>query len=263
MSRPSEPMPISLPKRPLRYEGLALAVVLHLCLAALLLLGGGEVFRSAGEGPGIFGGGGGGGSGGGDGQIRYVALAPPPAAARQVEQVPVDPPEVIPPPEPEPEEVEDLPDEVPLVDSTEVVSDTAAVAVLASTGEGIGEGEAGAGPGDGGGSGGGSGGGIGTGIGPGSGPGSGGTRSLARDPEPRQMVLPPEVKKKELRGTVIAVTFWVRSDGRVRRVDVSPRISDGKYASEFRQTMESYVFRPARSDTGQPVAGVFTIKVRL
>ena len=108
----------------------------------------------------------------------------------------------------------------------------------------------------------GSGGGTGTGVGTGSGPGSGGG-GLARDPEPRQLLLPPEVKDKDQRGTFLNVTFFVRPDGRVQRVDVEPEPKNRKYAREFRERMEGYLFRPARSAEGSAVAGIFHIKVGL
>ncbi len=267
MSQPRETFPTALPtERPSPF-GWWVAVGLHLVVLLLIVFGGSSFVFSTRGAPSLFQGGGGGGAGGGDGQIRYVTMAPPPppAQAAPQETPPVEAPTEIPPPEPEPEEEEILEEEpiVATVDSVpEVVSDSVLRTEVA-LGEGIGEGDEGLGPGSGGGSGGGEGGGIGTGIGTGSGPGTGGGGGLARDPEPRQLLLPPEVKDKDQRGTFVSVVFHVRPDGRVQRVEINPEPRDRKYAREFRQRMEGYLFRPARSAEGAPVAGVFSIKVGL
>ncbi len=268
MSRRREPFPIELPRQhPSRYGWLA-SLGLHLGLALFFIIGGRSLVISTRGAPSMFSGGGGGGAGGGNGQIRYVTLAPPPppqpAQAPPPDTPPVEAPSEIPPPEPEPEEEVPVEEEVVAQVDTSVVADssTMVVAVLA-LGEGIGDGEEGLGPGSGGGSGGGDGGGTGTGTGTGTGPGSGGGGGLARDPEPRQLLLPPEVKDKNQRGTFLNVVFYVRPDGRVHSVEVDPEPSDRKYAREFRRRMEGYVFRPARSAEGSPVAGVFRIKVGL
>lgn len=258
---------MALPRQsPYRY-GLVASIVVHAALLGLIAFAGRSLLVSARGLPSPFQGGGGGGSGGGNGQIRYVSLAPPPppSEARPRTPTPVDPPAVVPPPQPEPEEQEETPAEevVTRLDSTTVVqADTVAGTELA-LGEGVGKGAEGLGPGTGGGSGGGKGGGIGTGVGTGSGPGAGGGGGLARDPEPRQLLLPPEVKDKNQRGTFVNVTFHVTAEGRVLRVEVDPEPSDRKYAREFRSRMEGYLFRPARSAEGRPVAGVFRIRVGL
>lgn len=269
MSRQREPFPIEMPRqRPSRYGWWA-SFGLHLALVLLFVLGGQSLVVITRGGPGLFAGGGGGGAGGGNGQIRYVTLAPlpppPPAQAPPRDTPPVVAPKEIPPPEPEPEEQEPVEEEMVAQVDTAVVadSDTLAVVAVVVLGEGLGEGEEGLGPGSGGGAGGGDGGGVGTGVGTGSGPGVGGGGGLARDPEPRQLLLPPEVKDKNQRGTFLIVVFYVRPDGRVQRVDVNPEPHDRKYAKEFRRRMEGYVFRPARSAEGSPVAGVFRIKVGL
>jgi protein TonB len=269
MSRRREPFPIELPRQRPSHYGWWASFGLHLALALFFIIGGRSLVVTARGAPSMFAGGGGGGDGGGNGQIRYVTLAPPPppqpAQAPPQDTPPVEAPTVIPPPEPEPEEEVPVEEEVvSQVDSTVVADPDALVAAIAlAMGEGLGEGEEGLGPGSGGGSGGGEGGGIGTGVGSGTGPGSGGGGGLARDPEPRQLLLPPEVKDKNQRGTFLNVVFYVRPDGRVHSVEVDPEPSDRKYAKEFRRRMEGYVFRPARSAEGSPVAGVFKIKVGL
>lgn len=266
MSRRREPFPIELPRQHPSPYGWWASFGLHLALVLVFILGGPSLFVTTRGAPSLFAGGGGGGAGGGNGQIRYVTLAPPPPpqpAQPPQNTPPVQAPREIPPPEPEPEEEVPVEEEmVAQVDTAAVADPDTLVAVLA-LGEGLGEGEEGLGPGSGGGAGGGDGGGVGTGLGSGSGPGAGGGGGLARDPEPRQIILPPEVKDKSLRGTYVDVVFYVRPDGRVRRVEIDPEPRDRKYAREFRRRMEGFLFRPARSADGSPVAGVFPIKVGL
>ena len=265
MSQPREPFPTGIPWEPRGRAGLVASVLLHLGVILGIVFGGSRFLSSTAGGPGLLAGGGGGGAGGGDGQIRYVTMAPPPppAAAQPQEAVPVEAPEVIPPPEPEPEEEVEEPEVVAQTDTvvTPVNDSILAIAAAVALGEGIGAGEAGFGPGSGGGSGGGRGGGTGTGVGPGSGPGSGGG-GLARDPEPRQMIMPPEARGEDRGGTFV-VTFYVKADGRVQRVDVNPEPKDRRYAREFRERMEGFLFKPARSADGTAVAGVLRIKVGL
>jgi hypothetical protein len=121
-----------------------------------------------------------------------------------------------------------------------------------------------------GGSGGGSGGGTGSGTGPGSGPGTGGgggrpgadsTGGMGRDPEPRQLILPPFDYPRAMRGLTIAVTFFVLADGRVDQVAFAPEIPDHGYAKKLEDVMRAYRFRPARSAAGLPVPGRTTVSV--
>jgi hypothetical protein len=121
-----------------------------------------------------------------------------------------------------------------------------------------------------GGSGGGSGGGAGPGTGPGSGPGTAGTGGrggadstigVGRDPEPRQLILPPFDYPKTMRGLTIAVTFFVLADGRVDHVAFAPEISDHGYAKKLEDVMRAYRFRPARSPAGLPIPGRTTVSV--
>jgi hypothetical protein len=71
------------------------------------------------------------------------------------------------------------------------------------------------------------------------------------------------VKDKKLRGHTYAVTFWVRADGRVDRIRVIPELPDRDYARKFRERMEGYLFRPARSPTGAAISGTIKISVSL
>ena len=235
--------------------GLVLSTAFHLTLIGLLWYGFANDILTGTAGPGS---GDGGGGGGGGGRVHLLTLPPPPPRR---EAVLVEAPRPVPPP---PVEIEApvLPVEVVVVD-TPIVAVPDSVELAAAAGAGGGAPGPGEGPGSGGGSGGGRGGGVGPGTGAGVGPGTGGGGSLARNPEPRQLLLPPEVKDKKLRGQTYAVTFWVRADGRVDRIRVIPELPDREYARKFRERMEGYLFRPARSPTGAAVSGTIKISVSL
>lgn len=80
-------------------------------------------------------------------------------------------------------------------------------------------------------------------------------------PEPRQVILPPLDYPRSMRGRTVAVTFWVRVDGRVERVELAPEIDDRGFAKKFVEVMRNYRFRPARSADGVAVAGTTTVSV--
>jgi hypothetical protein len=63
----------------------------------------------------------------------------------------------------------------------------------------------------------------------------------------------------ELRGTAIKVHFWVDARGRVTRVEFDPPISDGAYRDALREMLLGWVFYPARTASGAPVAGEMEI----
>ncbi len=225
-----------------------MALIIHLILALIVVEstrndswweppmseGGGPLDRVAG--------------GGGGREVTMVAL---PEARRTPDPVPKVPP---PPPVP-----------VPVVTPTEVPPPVPAppVDTLPRTpGGAVTTGDAGRG-------GGGSGTGTGPGSGPGSGPGTGGpgtvpadsSRTAARDPEPRQLILIPFDYPPSMRGHTIQVTFFVLADGRVDRVLFSEDIPDRGYAKRLETVMRAYRFRPARSAAGQPVPGHTTVSV--
>lgn len=126
-------------------------------------------------------------------------------------------------------------------------------------------GPVGVGPGSGGGSGGGAGGGVGPGVGAGSGPGSGGggAGGTGRAPVWTYGTFFFEKPPKALRGVTLRVTFHVRADGRVDRVETDPEIRDGDFAKKFVERAETYRFRPARDAAGLAVPGVYTINFTL
>jgi len=236
--------------------GLVLSAALHGAIIGLLWYGlTNEILTGRNPGPGTDGGGGGGGGGG---RVHLITLPPP---VPRTEAVIVEVPRPVVPP---PVELPTIsPIDVAVVDTPVVVPQDSITVAAVGQGDAAGAPGAGQGPGSGGGSGGGQGGGVGSGIGSGAGPGVGGDGSLARNPEPRQLLLPPEVKDKKLRGQTYAVTFWVRADGRVDRIRVIPELPDRDYAKKFRERMEGYLFRPARSPAGEPVPGTIKISVSL
>lgn len=105
-------------------------------------------------------------------------------------------------------------------------------------------------------------------MGPGTGTsGTGGTgngdstRTGARPPEPRQLILPPFDYPRAMRGQSIDVNFFVLADGRVDHVVFVPEIPDRAYAKKLEDAMRAYRFRPARSSEGQAVPGVAVVRV--
>ena len=187
------------------------------------------------------------GGGGGGRQVDMIAL---PDASRTPEPV-----KVVPPPPPVPVPVVTPVPVPPPVPTPPIDTIPKATGGATNTGSE-------------GGSGGGSGTGKGPGSGPGTGPGSGGpgpapdsTRTAARDPEPRQLILIPFDYPPSMRGRTIQVTFFVLADGQVDHVLFSEDIPDRGYAKRLETVMRAYRFRPARSAAGQPVPGHTIVSV--
>jgi protein TonB len=196
--------------------------------------------------------------------VAYITL-PPPAAPKMPRMTPVTPPprppikteavpappktSVIPTPTPPPAPIDTQP--TPAVASAPVDG-------RAGTAPG-------ANPGAGGGTGGGEGPGIGPGQGAGAGPGAGGggAGGTIRPPELRDLAFPFDTPPKELRGASLAVTFWVRVDGRVDRYEVAPEIADRDYARKFDEVIRAFRFTPARAPDGTTVAGTTTVTFTL
>jgi hypothetical protein len=106
---------------------------------------------------------------------------------------------------------------------------------------------------------------VGSGTGPGSGPGSGGggEGGSGREPQWTYGTFFFDKTPKELRGQVLRVTFYVRADGRVARVETDPKIQDAEYARRFAERAETYRFKPARNAENAAVPGVFTMTFTL
>lgn len=249
------PHPLLEPRRdPGRFVGAAVSLLLHAGIIALVVVGVADRFvqpPTSGS-PLLARGGGGGGGGGG---ARYITLPP---LQRAAAPAPTEQP-AVPPPEEVPAEVVP-PTPVPVEPQPTVVARPDSVPAAGASGA-----AAGFGPGSGGGSGGGTGGGVGSGTGAGSGPGSGGGGGGGSGREPIWSYgtfffdKPP----KELRGETLRVTFHVRTDGTVARVEIDPPIRDAAYARQFRERAETFRFKPARSAEGAAVPGLSTMIVTL
>lgn len=251
-TRSPVPLTLKLPRSEGHLGGLALSLILHAGLLALLVLGGDRIWHATRTpGPLLLStrpAGGGGGN-----RVAYITLpsfpeprvsTPPKAPPR-----PARPRAVTPPVEAEP--VPSLPaDTVSVALSADTVaqpspdSDAAAVSGVGKLGEGQGPAT-----------------GVGHGAGSGSGPGGGGGN--ARPPEPRDMAFPFDNPPKELRGVSLNVTFWVRVDGQVERYTVEPEIKDRDYAKKFDEVMRAFRFTPARAPSGRAVAGRTMITITL
>jgi hypothetical protein len=243
-----------------RYFGLAVSLVLHAALLAVVILQGDRLWRRtlAPGAPSLFPVPGGGGGGGGN-RVAYITLPSSPRPAPQPPSPVVQAetrPEAVPPPVEETEVPPPLPPEP--VDSMPAVAmaDTTPAAP-----------PSGAGPGTGGERGGGAGGGTGPGSGPGSGegrgPGTGGEGGVIRPPELRDLAFPFETPPKELRGASLDVVFWVRVDGRVERYEVRPVITDRNYARKFDEVIRAFRFTPARAPDGSRIAGTTRVTFTL
>jgi hypothetical protein len=266
LTRTPVPLRLSLPDQRRRYGGLLLSLLIHALIIALAVRSGERLWsRTLAPGdPALAPGGGGGGGGGGGPRVAYITL-PPPAAPKMPRMTPVTPPprppikteavaappktSVIPTPTPPPAPIDTQP--TPAVASAPVDG-------RAGTAPG-------ANPGAGGDTGGGEGPGIGPGQGAGAGPGAGGggAGGTIRPPELRDLAFPFDTPPKELRGASLAVTFWVRVDGRVDRYEVAPEIADRDYARKFDEVIRAFRFTPARAPDGTTVAGTTTVTFTL
>lgn len=223
----------------------ALSAALHVLVIGLLAWGGRKTFIDATRAPGENTGRGGGGGGGG---LRAFAIYAQTGST-------VAPPVVTPPPPPI-----TTPTEVPTaIPETPPQAEVApATAPVEGTGSGSGTG---AGPGAGTGTGGGTGAGTGTGVGNDSGPGGGGGTLIP--PSPQGIILTPPGPPRELKGSVLTVTFRISERGEVSEVVVDPPIRDRRYRNEFLDRMRRYTFTPAYTRDGRAVAAEFQIHFTL
>jgi hypothetical protein len=251
------PLQLALPGPRRRYGGLLVSLLLHALFVAVAVKGGERLWtrtRAPGD-PALLPGGGGGGRGGDGPRVAYITLppAPEPVMPRQHSATPT------------PEPTVPLPPEVQAPVAAAQPIDSSPPAPVAPVATPAPNDAPGAGPGTGGGAGGGEGRGIGPGRGPGTGPGAGGggTGGTVRPPELRDLAFPFDKPPKELRGASLAVTFWVRLDGRVERYEVDPAISDRDYARKFDEVIRAFRFTPARAPDGSRVAGTTTVTFTL
>ena len=233
--------------RPWRRDGsaAALSFLAHVTIAILMLWRGAVLLEnSGGGGTGPRGGGG----GGGQPAMSWVALPMPASAQREPARPTSPPPPAV---------------TVPTVATpvTEPVKLNVPPPTLALRSEvvGTGDGTAG-GPGEGPGSGGGAGAGAGSGAGSDAGPGSGGAANDIFGPTPLLVPTipsgaPPEDKRKH------EVHFWILADGHVTKIEVTPPIRDSGYRRRFMEAMTGFVFGPAKTRDGRPIAYVYSIVV--
>ncbi len=231
---------------PQRREGpaAALSFLAHVAIAILVLWRGAALFEGGG-------GGGtgprGGGGGGGRPAVSWFAL-PTPSSAR-AEAAPqaaaVTVPTVAPPP--------------PVTEPVKLELPPPTFSITPPAAVGTGDGTTGA-PGQGPGTGGGTGTGAGTGKGADAGPGSGGGASDIFGPTPLLMPTIPAGAPSGEKGKH-EVRFWIRADGRVTKIQVSPPIRDSGYRRVFMETMWGFVFSPAKTRDGRPIDYEYSIVV--
>ncbi len=222
--------------------GVLLSAALHVAVVLLLIWSGARLVLNE-RAPGSERGRGGGGGGGSRTLLMYVSPAPPAVPAPPTEVtvpvlsavvIPVPQirlPAVLPPPPPQ----------------------------LGGVGSGLGSGQgSGTGPGAGSGSGGGTGSGHGTGVGPDSGGGG-----QFYPPTPRTVLVPPQHVPGALRGRVITAIFDISSRGEVTGVALDPMPRDREFAAEFLTKLRQYVFTPARTVDGRPVAARLAVAFTL
>jgi hypothetical protein len=113
--------------------------------------------------------------------------------------------------------------------------------------------------GSGSGSGGGVGSGRGTGIGSHTGPGTGGGRGAVLAPEPRAVIYPATKPPASVAGVQLLLHFWVDSRGRVTKVEIEPELADAAYMRELLQSLQQWVFYPARTAEGRPTEGELVV----
>ncbi len=215
-----------------RGPGTVVSLCIHGAVIALVLWRSAVSLGEGGGGPGARGG------GGGRGRARATFFTVPAYAAPQQVDIPT-PPTVT----------------LPVVTTPVIPLDLARIDVPqpqanAATGPATG-----LGPGTGGGQGAGQGPGIGNAVGP----GTGGDAGYILQASPRWLIIPPTNAPAGVKGHALRVEFWLTADGRVTRVDVQPRIADAGYRRDFNERMMGYLFNPATTRDGQPVASTYVI----
>ena len=243
------PTEMPLPPGENRKMGFGVSVAIHAIIVLLLMLpllvtpaGRALLVRGAG-GDGARGGGGG-GMGPREG-LRFIRVAPEPAAQPAQTPTPtptITPPVVTPPGTPP---VVQQPVKTPPPDVTPPLAATSPDATGAGGGSGT---TTGAGPG----SGGGIGSGVGTGTGSANGPGTGGGHDANHPPLPIQVFIPPQPVPSKIRPFTLVVDFDVDSTGRVLSIDFN-ETPDGGYNRKLKKVFEAMRFRPGVRPDGSPM----------
>ncbi|HYF39493.1 MAG TPA: hypothetical protein VD930_07405, partial [Gemmatimonadales bacterium] len=229
-TRPPVPLTLRPPTPPRRYLGLGVSLGIHAVLVVLLVTGGERLWsRTLAPGLPAPGQNSGGGGGGGGSRVAYITLPPmprtePPPLPKVIKAVPPPRRVEVPVRAPEqPEAVTPPPQDTVAPPSTRAIASADSGAARGTAPGTSGGGQPGPGNGEA--------------AGGGNGTGPGGEGGRARPPEPRDMAFPFDNPPKELRGTSLNVTFWVRNDGKVERYVVEPAIKDRDYAKKFDEVM--------------------------
>lgn len=240
-----------------RYGPVAVSILFHALLIALLLYKGLPVESELLEGD--LGGGGGGNNGD---QTTLISLAGPPESP----PVPVPTPPVEPDPVPVPT---DKPVPPPPKDTVKTppahAPAPAPVTTTPNAGSAGDPGAAGS-AGSGGGAGGGSGGGVGTGTGTGTGSGTGGGTGgggVSPDgiipPSATALYLPPPNPPKSAAGKSVTIDLTIDAAGKVLDAQLKQSSGNSKYDEALRKTALGWRFRPARNRQGEAVKSVFPV----
>lgn len=183
-------------------------------------------------------------------RLRFVQLAPPPAATTPPSVAPAIKPPVVPPPvkaPPAPTPAPAQPTPAPAASTTPATSSVTAPVPGSGGGTGA-DGTLGSGPG----TGGGVGSGVGTGRGSGTGVGAGGGTTANYAPALIETFLPPSGVSKRDKGKTVVAVFDVDSTGKVLSVEFT-QVSDGGYNRKLREAFEAFRFRPAVRPDGTPI----------
>jgi len=216
-----------------RGPGTLVSLAIHGAIVAIFLWQSAVYLGEGGGGPGARGG------GGGRGRMRAQFFTVPAYAAPRP-QVDIPIPDAV---------------SIPVVTTPVIPIDLARIEVPQPQTTGPTGPATGVGPGTGGGQGAGQGPGIGNAVGP----GTGGDAGYILQASPKWLIIPPANAPTLVKGHPLRVQFWVAADGRVTRVEMQPKIADAGYRRDFTERMMGYLFNPATTRDGQPVASVYTI----
>jgi hypothetical protein len=239
-----------------RASGALVSFALHATVIGWIFWGGTQLVQAANQRPGGEGPRGGGG-GGGASRVIFFEL-PDVAPPQEVAMTVPTPEELVVSFKPPTAELPDIEIEMPKFEVPRAEVRATDFGSVLGRGAGTGGG-AGAGTGRGGGIGSGQG----TGIGDSIGPGTGGDGGHIFPPVPRQVILQPMGAPGSVKGKEVVVTFWVNTTGRVTRIETKPSLPRGSYSRTFRERMMSYLFTPALTLEGQPIAATFDITLIL
>ena len=216
-----------------RGPGTLVSLAIHGAIVAIFLWQSAVYLGEGGGGPGARGG------GGGRGRMRAQFFTVPAYAAPRP-QVDIPIPDAV---------------SIPVVSTPVIPIDLARIEVPQPQTTGPTGPATGVGPGTGGGQGAGQGPGVGNAVGP----GTGGDAGYILQASPKWLIMPPANAPSTVKGHTLRVQFWVTADGRVVRVEVQPQIADAAYRRAFTERMMGYLFNPATTRDGQPVASVYPI----